>query len=387
MPPVRHIALLMGQELGYCRGVLRGVQAYAISHPNWVFRVGPPDQRILKSLRGWKLQGVIAHLFTDALARPLARMRCPVVSVTQTLTWWRGPLVDVDHVQIGRLAADHFLDRGFRRFGYFGSQWTVFSKRREQGFRERLAEAEFSVSSCYAEYLPRQSVDASWRRIDTTIRRWLESLPRPVAIFASNDVPARDLADICRQLKVRVPEDVAILGVDDDPFECNLARPPLSSVANPAQAIGYEAARMLDQLMSGKGASRRQIALPATHIVTRQSTDTLAVEDPHVAGALEWIRRHATERIGVDHVMDHVTISRRNLERRFGTLLNRTILDEIRHVRMMRVKQLLIETDLQMPAIAERCGFTNAQRMSVVFSQFTGMAPTTYRRLHRPGET
>jgi LacI family transcriptional regulator len=379
MQRTRRIAVLMGQDLGYCRGVLRGVQAFSLEVRNWVFRDAPPEPEVVAALREWRPHGILAHLFSRELADELLALGTPIVNTTSTLVDLPIPLVEADHVGVGRMAADYFLRKGFRHFGYFGSSWTDFSKGREQGLRETVEAAGFRVLSCYAEYLPRPPLAASWRGVDQQLRRWLRALPKPVAILASNDVPARDLADMCRQEGMRVPEEVALMGVDNDELECNLCSPPLSSIEIPAQRIGYEAARVLEALMSGRKPKQQRQFLPPVRVVTRQSTDTVAIDDPDVSMALTIIRQHASEGIGVDEVLSNVPLSRRVLERRFRNLLGYTVLDEIRRARVEHAKQLLSETDLSMPRVASLCGFSNARRFAVVFNQFMHMTPSTYR--------
>jgi LacI family transcriptional regulator len=212
------------------------------------------------------------------------------------------------------------------------------------------------------------------------VRDWLLALPKPAAVFSSNDVPARHLAEMCRALGLLVPEEVALLGVDNDELECLLCHPPLSSVVNPAEQIGYEAARLLDRLMSGRQPPRRPIHVPPTHVVTRQSTDIVAVADPDVSQAAAFIRDHAAENIGVADVVLALSMARRRLERRFRGCLGRTILDEIQRVRVERAKHLLAETDLPIPVVANRSGFSTPQRLAAVFRRATGQSPTAYRR-------
>lgn len=373
----------MGQDLGYCRGVLRGIHAYAAHHTNWVFRDAPADIRVLTALREWRPHGIIAHLFDPDLARQVVALRRPLVNTTGTLTELSTPLVEVDNPTIGRLAAQHFLQRGFVHFGYFGSSWTGFSLQREQGFRASLAEAGHSLSSCHAEYLPRPPVDSSWKRIDSQVRDWLTALPKPAAVLASNDVPARHLAEMCRLLAIRVPEQVAILGVDNDELECLLSNPPLSSVVNPSEQIGHEAARLLDRMMSGRKPPRRPVYVTPTRIVVRQSTDIVAVPDGDVSAAVSFIREHVAENIGVADVIRALGLARRRLERRFQSLLGRTVLQEIQRGRIEQAKRLLAETDWPMSAVAERSGFSTPQRLAVVFHQQVGESPTTYRHRSR----
>ena len=165
------------------------------------------------------------------------------------------------------------------------------------------------------------------------MRQWLKRLPKPVAVLACNDLPACDLAVVCRSLGLRVPDDVALLGVDNDELECRLATPPISSIDIPAQRIGYEAARLLDQLLHGKRPANRSLFLPPIRVVTRQSTDTLATGDHVVRAALSYIREHATSGITVDSVVRQIDASRRELERHFRRVLGRSVLTEIRRVR------------------------------------------------------
>jgi LacI family transcriptional regulator len=379
----KRIALVLGQDLGYCRDVLRGVQAFASRQASWIFRDAAPDPAILKPLTEWQPAGIIAHLFEPHLAQELIRLGKPMVNVTSTLSDLALPLVEVDHVAVGRMAAEHFLAGGFRHFGYFGSQTAGFSVGRERGFREALASAGFSYQSCYADYLPRPIVGGSWSDLDQRVRRWLVSLPKPVALFTSNDVPGRAVAEMCRMLDLHVPETVALLGVDNDELECGLSYPPLSSIAIPGERIGYEAATMLHRMMAGQAAPSEAVFLPPKTVVVRQSSDIIAVSDPDISAVLRFIRQHLAEPIGVETIVQQVPLSRRKLERRFRDVMKRTVQQEIRRVRIEHAKRLLSTTDMSMPAIAHQAGFGSARWLAVVFRQTTDMTPTDFRNQYR----
>ena len=383
MTQSRRIALFMGQDVGFCRDVIRGIRAYAIDKPEWVFQNGPPESSVVQAFRQWKPHGIIAQLLTAELAGEVLKLRKPVVDTSCSVPRLRTAVVDVDHEAVGRLAAEHFLERGHRHFGFFGSDWAHYSKLREASFRRRLAQAGHTVSACYVEYLLRLPALMESKRAAARVRRWLEGLPKPVAILAANDIPARELADACRRFALRVPDDVALLGVDNDDLECGLTSPPLSSVATPARRIGYEAAKLLDELMAGRPAPRQGVFLPPIGVVTRASTDALAIPDAAVVAALNFIRSRAADDIRVDQVAAEAAAGRRMLEYKFRHLVGHTILEEIRRVRLQRVKQLLSDTDLPMPAIARRAGFSTPQRMSVVFRQATGLTPSAYRQQTR----
>lgn len=380
MARTRRVAILMGQDLGYCRQMLAGIQAYGQSRTDWALRDGPSDPRVIRAMAEWKPHGVIAHIFDRRVARALARLRVPVVNTTSTIEDCPFPLVEVDHEQVGRMAARYLADRGFRHFGFFGSAWTGFSRGRERGFAAELARRGFRPSCCHAEFLPRLSPRASWRELDRRILDWLRQLPKPAAILASNDLPAKELERGCRHLGIEVPSEIAVLGVDNDEIECHLAQPPLSSIELPAQRIGYDAAHLLHLLMSGRRPAATRRFLPPVRVLTRQSTDTLAVEDASTAKAVGYIRRHATAPIRVADVVRDAYISRRGLERRFRAVLGHSVLAEIRQSRVEAAKALLATTNLSMALVAEKTGFSNLSRFSSVFRQLTGGSPSAFRR-------
>lgn len=380
MSKFQRIAILMGQDLSFCRGVIRGIRAYAVAKSDWAFRNGAPELQVIPYLRDWRPHGIIANLFDRQVTRELMRLRKPIVDTACALPGLKVPMVDVDHRLVGQMAADYFLAKNFRHFAFFGSGSSDYARIREDSFRQRLAEAGYTAFSCYGEYLHRVPTMTGWKKMDQQVRRWLQKLPKPVAILASNDVPARNLSDMCAQLGIQIPDKVALLGVDDDDLECTLASPPLSSIALPAERIGYEAARLLDRMMAGETVPKEPLFLPPTRVVTRQSTDTMAINDSLVLEALEFIRRHATENINVYTVVLETAAGRRELERRFRKVLGRSILDEIRTMRVERAKELLSNTHLAMPAIARQSGFSNPQRLAIVFRRMTGMAPTLFRR-------
>ena len=375
----RRVALLMDMDLGCCRNLIRGIHAYALERQDWVLRNSPCDLQVLSFLRDWRPDGIIATVFDRKIGRALVRLRRPVVDTAYTLDDLKLPVVDVDHVAVGRLAAEHLLERGYTRFGFLGSQSARYSLARAASYVQRLADHGHSASQCLVEYLYEDFATSSWKKDEPQIQQWVRQLPKPVGIFACNDIAGRGLVDICRQLGLNVPRDVAILGADDDELESLLTVPPLSSVAIPAKRVGYEAARTLERMMAGEQAGET-FFLPPVRVIVRQSTDTRATDNPAIAEALQYIRAHAAQNIGVSEVAEAVGLGRRDLERKFRKLLGCSVLDDIRSVRVQRVRELLAGTNLAMPTIAARSGFSSAERMAVVFGQIAGMSPTAYRR-------
>jgi LacI family transcriptional regulator len=375
----RRIALLMGQNAAFYRQMLLGIRAYADHAKQWLFHITPPIHTVLRPLAEWNPHGIIAHLADAKVARAILKLGKPVVDTACVLMGLDIPTVDVDHVAVGRLAADYLLGRGYRHFGFFGSGLAYYSQLREASFRETIEQAGFEVRACHIEYLPNLPDRTSWTNVYSQVREWLKELRKPVAVLADHDVAAHDLANMCLILGLRVPDDVAILGVDNDEVECQLAFPPLSSVAIPAERIGFEAARLLDRMISGKQVASGPLYLPSVRVVTRHSTSMFAIDDPIVTAALHYIRNHLAEPLKVSCIAAALTVRRRELEQKFRMLLGRSVLDDIHRVRVERAKELLASTDLPVSGVARQTGFSTRQQMAKVFHKVAGMAPGEYR--------
>ena len=277
------------------------------------------------------------------------------------------------------MAVEHLVERGFRNLAYCGDQGFVWSTRRGQHFR-RLAEqaqCRFFEHHSTARYDANFNPTIEIRRIG----KWLQTLPRPVAVMGCYDFKAHQVLDSCRQFDIAVPEQVAVLGVDDDRLICELSEPTLSSIIPDTKRTGYEAAALLDRMMSGETVKTDQpLITQPLGVQVRASTDTLAIDDEPIARALGYIRRHATANIRVVDVLQHVALSRRSLEHRFKKLLGHTPAQEIQRVRVNRIKELLTETELSIGEIANRTGFEYGEYMAAAFKREVGCTPTEFRR-------
>ena len=376
---MRRIALIFDYSLDYCRGVLHGVKRYAVDKPDWVFTTLAPGATVA-SVRRARPAGVIAHVFEPRLGRALRRVDCPVVNVAGVLADLPLPRVGIDDVAVGRAAAGHLLDRGLRRLAFIGHPGHLYSARREAGFRAAVGKAGLTVDVYHDTGSPAFDPQGRPWATDARVRQWVRGLPKPAGIFACNDLWGAQLTEVCRQAGLRVPDEVAIVGVDNDDLLCDLARPSLSSVAVPARRIGQDAAGLLDRLIRGGAPPRDPVLHHPTEVVARQSSDVLAVDDADVAAAVRLIRERAHEPVRVKEILQQVPVSRRSLERRFRRHLGRGLWEEIRRVHMDRARALLVTTDSAMPDVARRAGFTDAKQLSVVFRQETGETPTAYRR-------
>jgi LacI family transcriptional regulator len=375
----------MRPDSGYYRGVLRGINAYAAQARNWVFGMAAQTSDLPLMLQTWRPAGVLAFTYINEEPKKLATLGIPVVSFANIDSTLPLPMVGVDDVAVGRMAAEHLLDRGFRHFAFVGCPLFDYSNQRQSGFDQVLKEAAFPCQLFHDPTPPNAASVWAWMP-DPTIQQWLMALPRPIGIFAANDAIGLRVSELCRQLGLRIPEDIALLGVDDDDLFCALAHPQLSSIKTPLERIGYEAARLLDGLVNGNAAEKpggQPILLPPVGVVTRRSTDILAIDDADLAAAIRLIQDNAHRPVGIRQLMRQVPLSRRSLERKFQAALRRSPLEELIRVRLQRAKDLLSGTDLPIWAVAEQSGFGAHKRLSMMFHKKVGLTPRAYRRQYR----
>ena len=379
-----HVALIVETAKQYDRGLLRGIGRYIKGHGPWSVSLeerGPTDG-VPAWLRRWKGDGIIARIRDVPMAEALIATGAPVVELRRQVAEFDLPAVHCDDRAISALAVEPFQERGFRHFAYCGRGGERWSDLRAAAYHECLRAAG---RACHV-YEPRRRGGArSWEREQDEVARWLASLPHPVAVLACNDIRGFQVLDACRRIDLPVPERVAVLGVDNDVVLCELSNPPLSSVDQDLERIGYEAAALLDRLMSGEPPPAEPTLVEPLGIAARLSSDSVAIDDPAVATALRLIRQQACDQHGIDYLAERAGCSRRVLQRRFKALTGRTLHDEIVNAQLARVRQMLAETDLKLSGIARKAGFHYIGYMCSLFKKTTGMTPGEYRRLHRRG--
>jgi LacI family transcriptional regulator len=378
---LRRILLIVPVDIETGRGILRGVRDYAQHHGPWVFEIVYPHEVAHPLPAGSPVDGIIAHLHARQLVARVRRLRRPVVNVSNVIGDALDlPRVGSDDALVGQRAAAHFLERGFRQFAFFGYSQYAHSRARGAAFRDQLAAAGHGCAA-FAEQVPRRAARSEpWSGVDQRVRPWLRALPKPVAIFTPSAARGFELLEVCRQLRLVVPHEVAVLGVDNDELLCDLATPPLSAIRTANERIGFEAAALLARLMDGEPPPAGPILVPPGEVVMRQSTDVLAVHDPALERALRFIRANLARYVQIAEVAAAAGVSRRVLERKFREVVGLSPLKEIRRLRVARAQQLLVETHLPMPAIAEQCGFPTPEMLTDVFRQQMGTPPTAYRR-------
>lgn len=376
------IAVLMEGRVEYERNVLRGIRDFAASQPGWLIRLEPPGRSLAAFLKKWQPHGVLfqaADLSRSAL-NAVKSGPWPAVHVSDATAAVAGvPCVGMDNAAIGSLAAAYFLERRFRRFAFVGQKGAGFSDRRGGAFAEAISAEGFRVE-CIT-YDPK--ADAAEE--DPLLLAWLRSLEKPCALFATHDECSLRLTTLCRDAGIRIPEDLAILGVDNDTLICDLAWPKLSSVSVPSRRVGFEAAGRLLDLLEGKASGTEPRLLSPTRVVTRHSSDVRRTEDDTVNRALAHIRDHLRSGINVNELAAGIGVSRRLLERKFRKTLGRTPLAEIQRLRLERAKALLLESDQSLEVIAEQCGCADASQLVLRFRRETGMTPGQFRRQKNSG--
>ncbi|MFP4054538.1 MAG: substrate-binding domain-containing protein [Phycisphaerae bacterium] len=374
------VALLVDSRTRYGRTILQGIARYIRTHSPWNCFVGSePVEGFPRGLRQWSGDGIIATLHHAEAADQLRSFRVPVVNVANRRDIPGIPTVACDDVAIGRLGAEHFLERGFRNLAFFGLPEDHYSIQRRQGFLDRCAQ-EQGVEATAFRHPPLVREDwAAWRR---DAAAWVRTLPTPIGVMACDDNQGRTLLAVCHSLGLRVPEDVAILGVDNDDVYCELCMPPLSSIEPAGEVRGYESAALLAKLMDGESPPQEPIRVPPRSVVVRQSSDVLELDDAEVAAALRYIRRNSHRPISVSDLLEEVPISRKSLELRFARAIGRLPGEEIRRAHLERAKTLLTETDYPLEDVARGAGLRSAKTLCDIFRRYLDKTPSEYRREH-----
>jgi LacI family transcriptional regulator len=384
MRDVPKVALLVETSRGFGREFLLGMARYSRLHGPWSFHITPGDcKQVVPKMKQWGGTGIIARISDERTAKAVLDANLPTIAIGLTHEQMRpdNPLskfseISSDPGEVSRLAADHLIERRLQHFAYIGSDQRGWSCRREKAFREYLLKRGFNP---FVYTPPRLRKDRVWEREQAFLASWMSRLPKPIGVFACDDDRGRDVLEACKLAGLKVPEDVAVVGVDNDEVFCELADPPLSSIALNAETAGYRAAALLDAMMQGRVRKRQQIVVESLGVVRRRSTDIVAVDDADIANALQFIRRQHGRTISVDQVADEVGMSRRSLEKRFREMIGRSILEEIQLTRLERAKRLLRETTFPISKVAEMAGFGSAGYFIQFFQKQIGSTPRKYR--------
>jgi LacI family transcriptional regulator len=388
---IPRVALLIESSRNYGRGILRGIARYSHLHGPWSCYTGERELHsgIPEWLKNWKGHGIIARIEDKRTARSLLRLRHPVIDVLGNARFKGIPAFDTDAREVAGLVADFFLHAGFRHFAFCGYRNIPFSDRRATAFKNYLAghghEVQvFTPPPSLGKPSHIQAVEQRGLGREKAIGLWLRKQTHPLALFACNDVCGQQVLNACREHAIKVPDEVAVMGVDNDDVLCSLCEPSLSSVEPDTERLGGEAAALLDALMSGKAAGSDLVEVPPLRIVERASTDVIAINDPITVLAIRFIRDHVKDGISVKDVLTHVGRSRTDLEHRFHHWLKSSVRVEIIRRRLDLVCSLLRQTDLSLEEVGHKTGFSTTAHLCRLFQDRFGQTPTEYRHGQPP---
>ena len=387
MVRVPRVALLLETSTEYGRGLLRGVVKYARLHGPWSVYISPGHlEPVWPKANSWAGNGIIARIHSPQMAELIQAAGLPVVaSSLEEMAW--DPDQDfaeirTDSPSIAQMAAHHLLEQGLEHFAFCGFDACHWSSHREQAFVQCLAAAGFGCHQLhiqYANWLQRPDWIQTSEHQRPLIEGWLKSLPKPVGVMACNDACGREVLQACATAGLHVPDDVAVVGVDNDELLCELSEPPLSSVALNLELAGYEATMLLETMMSGLPKSHGTVLVRPVRVVARRSSEVIAQDDPLVVATLRFTRDHAGQLISVSDVVGELGVCGRTLERRFTHAAGRSILSEITRCRLDRARRLLMETDLPVHRAATSSGFANARTFNRAFRTAEGCTATVFR--------
>jgi LacI family transcriptional regulator len=378
------VMLLPDSSREYARELLSGVARYSRLQSTWVIVRPPPFWERKKERASWDLireerpDGVVME--EEPNMAPILKLGIPMV-VSNCFNRLIPGAINVigDHAAMGTMAAEHLIECGFKQFAFWGYDNMPWSQDRCHGFEQRLARSGFSAES-FKDTAPEPPGKSILEQ--KALCRWLTGLPKPVGIMACNDERSQQLVEVCRVLSISVPDEIGVIGVDNDPIICELSSVPLSSIAIDVERAGFEAARHLAQLMRSRRRrdSGGKVVIQPTRVVRRQSTDLVNVNDPILQKAVRYIRAHGKGPLRVADVTAAAGASRRFLERRFKSAFDRSIQREIRRTRVSHIESYLAETDLSVTTIAERLGFPGFEHIARYFRAEKGLSPQAYRK-------
>ncbi|MDF1740027.1 MAG: DNA-binding transcriptional regulator [Verrucomicrobiales bacterium] len=379
---IPRVAILVETSRSYTRDLLSGVSRYIQRHGHWstflelrAFESSPPPW-----LNHWDGDGILTRTHSAAMAGAIREAGVPAIELRSTKYNQTLPFVGMDNALIGETVAEHFLNRGYRRFA-------VYTLDTEQFFRDRVSNFVTRVKQAGAgcESLPAhgETTPEDWEAHQTELIAWIESIEKPVGIFAANDQLAVRLLDACRRAGIVVPEEVAVVGCENETTLCDFASPALTSVKFDGETVGYRAAGLLDKLMQGETVPAESILIPPKGIEVRASSDEYVIEDPVVLRAVKLIREHAFEGITVAEIVKALRVSRSTLERRMKATLKRGTKEEILRLQFREVNRLLRNTDLTIEAISDLAGFTHTHYLQTSYRERYGITPGAYRKKSR----
>jgi LacI family transcriptional regulator len=378
---MKKIVLLIETSREFGRQLINGIARYSRINGPWSFY---KEQTGLKTsihrLTSWKPDGIIMR--NSMIKKELLKLKIPtILALHDPSSHPKLPVIKTNSQAIAKMASEHFIEKGFKNFAFCGFDIFEWSNERKIFFTKYNNEAGFTTHLYDSS---KKNISQDWEVEQRHVIEWLKSIPKPVALMACNDDRGQHILEVCKLIGLKVPDDVSVIGVDNDPMICEIGDPPLTSIALDVESAGFNSAKLLNELISSTKMNGQQIIVSPTHIVQRQSSDIFAVNDLEITKALKFIRENARSKIYVKDVVNSTCLSRRILEKRFRDILHRSIYDEIRRRRVDLITKFLIETDLPISEITSLFTFTDMEHISRYFKKEKGMGLREFRKLHQP---
>ena len=378
------IILLFDISEEYGKSLLKGITKYSKEFGPWVFCRMPlyyretlGMEKVVEFAREWEADGIIAQLYNSSDIRKILDIGIPIIAEDFKERFSDIPNITGGYFETGQMGAEYLLKKGFKNFAFYGFKNIVWSRERAEGFEEYLKQHGFEVHSFEHEETPSREL---WHYKPSALSHWLNSLPKPIAIMACDDERGNHIAEACKHAKIQIPEEIAVLGVDNDELTCNISDPPLSSIGLDIERGGYETAKLIDQMITQNQLKACNIIVRPTHVITRHSTDICATSDKEISAALKFIHLNIDKNINVKDVLRNVPLSRRALENRFFKVTGSAVYKYICNLRIQKVTNWLLETDKSISEIAVATGFSESKNLSRLFKQVKGTTPLKFRK-------
>ena len=378
---MKRIVLLLEPSRAFGRQLIMGFAHYSKLHGPWLFYKEPIGLKsCIPSLTSWKPDGIIMR--DSIITKELLKLKIPTILAVHDSKYPQNlPVIKTDSYSIAKMASQHFIEKGLKNFAFCGFDNYDWSKERRIHFSRFNNEAGFKTHI----YIPPKRIKKNGCENELHyVTDWVNRLPKPVGIFACNDDRGQYILEVCKLLNLKVPEEVAVMGVDNDSLVCNISDPPLTSIALNVESAGYEAAKLIDNMIDKKKVYFKQIMITPSYVVQRQSSDILAIDDFLVVKAISFIKNNAKNKVLVKDVAKAININRRSLERRFKKTIHRSIAKEIKYTRIELISKLLIESDFTISQITSFFNFTDVEHISRYFKKEKGIGLREFRKFHKP---
>ncbi len=379
------ILLLTDFSSGYSRNLLKGIVRYSKEVGNWSFQRMPLYYRMLYGENGvvewakkWQADAIIAQL-SDVNIELLNDLNIPIIVQNYRDRNKAVSNLTGDYFNTGVMAAKFFLNRGYRNFAFYGFKGAIWSRERADGYSHEIEKQGYKLAVLENDNKDKEE----WSYNHTVLGNWLQSLPKPVALFACDDHFALQISETCNVYNINVPDDIAILGVDNDDLLCNISDPPLSSIVLDVENGGYNAGKLLHQLITKEITEPFNIVVNPLIIERRKSTEKYAVSDKNIRTILNYIEKNYANHLSVEELVKQVPLSRRVLEKKFKEETGESLYQYIQNYRIDQFTRLLITTDYSLFEAALQSGFENYKNVSRIFRKYKALSPAEYRKRYK----